>query len=64
MSDFNQSDTFVYLYMFGGDHIQTSGGFEEWTAATRVAAIPEPNFMLFIALSCAGFTLFRRRLRF
>jgi hypothetical protein len=63
VSDFNQSDTFVYLYMFGGDNVRASGGFEEWTAATRVAPIPEPNFMLFIAFSCAGFTLFRRRLR-
>ena len=47
--DFNQSDKNVYLYMGSGDNILASGGFEEWTAATGVAPVPEvaPSSILF-----------------
>jgi hypothetical protein len=41
VSDFNQSDKYVYLYMAGGDHIRATSGFEEWAAAT--ATLPEPS---------------------
>ena len=41
VSDFNQSDKYVYLYMAGGDHIRATSGFEEWAAAT--ATLPEPG---------------------
>src|SRR5947209_2076879 len=37
VSDFNLADKYVVLY-FGGNG---NGGFEEWTAATTVAPIPE-----------------------
>jgi hypothetical protein len=39
VSDFNQSDKYVYLYMAGGDHIRATSGFEEWAAAI----VPEPS---------------------
>lgn len=34
VSDFNQLDKYVTLYMAGGDNLRSNGGFEEWTAAT------------------------------
>lgn len=37
VSDFNLSDRYVTLYFAG----QGNGGFEEWTAATGMAAVPE-----------------------
>jgi hypothetical protein len=37
VSNFNSDDKYVYLY-FGGNG---NGGFEEWTAATGVAPVPE-----------------------
>jgi hypothetical protein len=37
VSDFNLSDKYMILYFAG----QGNGGFEEWTAATNVAPIPE-----------------------
>jgi len=37
VSDFNQANKYVYLYFAGIGN----GGFEEWTAATGVAPIPE-----------------------
>jgi len=37
VSDFDQANKYVYLYFAG----QGNGGFEEWTAATGVAPIPE-----------------------
>jgi hypothetical protein len=37
VSDFNQAGKYVYLYFAGIGN----GGFEEWTAATTVAPIPE-----------------------
>ena len=52
MSDFNQSDKYVYLYMAGGDHIQATSGFEEWGAATE--SLPEPGTW---ALMLGGFGL-------
>ena len=39
VSDFNLNDKFVYLYFAG----QGNGGFEEWTAATLTAPIPEAS---------------------
>jgi len=32
---------YVTLYFESGAHIPTSGGFEQWSAATRVAPVPE-----------------------
>jgi hypothetical protein len=61
VSDFNPSDKYVYLYMAGGDNLQANGGFEEWTAATNVAQVPEPNITALIIVSCGAFTLLRRR---
>src|SRR5437868_10003843 len=59
VSDFNLSDKFVYLYFAG----QGNGGFEEWTAATGVAPIPEASaFFPIIGLLAAVFsTQFVRR---
>jgi hypothetical protein len=51
VSDFNQSDKYVYLYMAGGDHIRATSGFEEWAAAI----IPEPSTW---SLMLGGFGLF------
>jgi hypothetical protein len=41
VSDFLQTDKYVTLYFESGAHIPTSGGFEQWSAATRVAPVPE-----------------------
>jgi hypothetical protein len=45
VSDFTQSDKYMYLYFAG----QGNGGFEEWTAATAVAPVPEvtPGSVIF-----------------
>jgi hypothetical protein len=63
VSDFTQSDKYVYLYMAGGDNTKTTGGFEEWSAAQGPAAVPEPSTMALIMISCGAFTFFRRRVR-
>jgi len=59
VSDFNLSDKYVILYFAG----QGNGGFEEWTAATNVAPIPEASaFFPVIGLLAAAFsTQFVRR---
>jgi hypothetical protein len=59
VSLFNLSDKYVYLYFAG----QGNGGFEEWTAATSVAPIPEAStFFPIIGLLAAVFsTRFVRR---
>ena len=61
VSDFNRTDKFVYLYFAGAGN----GGFEEWTAATGVAAVPElgtffPVIGLLVAVFCTH-TLRRRQ---
>jgi len=45
VSDFNTAGKYVYLYFAG----QGNGGFEEWTAATGVAPVPEvtPSSVIF-----------------
>lgn len=59
VSDFNLNDKYVVLYFAG----QGNGGFEEWTAATRVNAVPEASaFFPAIGLLAAVFsTQFVRR---
>ena len=59
VSDFNLADKYVYLYFAG----QGNGGFEEWTAATGVAPIPEASTIFpIIGLLAAIFsTQFVRR---
>jgi hypothetical protein len=53
VSDFNATDKFVYLYFAG----QGNGGFEEWTAATAVAPVPElGTFFPIIGLIVAVFS--------
>ena len=45
VSDFNSADKYLYLYFAGNGN----GGFEEWTAATNVAPVPEvaPSSVIF-----------------
>ncbi len=59
VSDFNLADKYVYLYFA----CLGNGGFEEWTAATGVAPIPEASaFFPVIGLLAAVFsTQFVRR---
>ena len=59
VSDFNLSDKYVYLYFAG----QGNGGFEEWTAATGIAPVPEASaFFPIVGLLAAVFsTQFVRR---
>jgi hypothetical protein len=59
VSDFNLSDKYVILYFAG----QGNGGFEEWTAATNVAPIPEARtiFPIIGLLAAAFSTQFVRR---
>lgn len=59
VSDFNLSDKYVILYFAG----QGNGGFEEWTAATNVAPVPEATTIFpIIGLLAAVFsTQFVRR---
>ena len=53
VADFNTNDKYVYLYFAG----QGNGGFEEWTAATGVAPIPElGTFFPVIGLMVAVFS--------
>lgn len=49
VSDFLKTDKYVILYFASGTHISTSGGFEEWNAATGVAPVPEvtPGSVIF-----------------
>ena len=59
VSDFNLNDKYVYLYFAG----QGNGGFEEWTAATLAAPIPEASALFpIVGLLAAIFsTHFLRR---
>ncbi len=59
VSDFNLTDKYVVLYFAG----QGNGGFEEWTAATGVAPVPEASaFFPIIGVLAAVFsTQFVRR---
>lgn len=59
VSNFNLSDKYVILYFAG----QGNGGFEEWTAATNVAPIPEATTLFpIVGLLAAVFsTQFVRR---
>lgn len=59
VSDFNLSNKYVILYFAG----QGNGGFEEWTAATNVAPIPEASTLFpIVGLLAAVFsTQFVRR---
>src|SRR5438309_1306756 len=59
VSLFNLSDKYVYLYFAG----QGNGGFEEWTAATLTAPIPEASALFpIVGLLAAIFsTHFLRR---
>lgn len=59
VSDFNLNDKYVILYFAG----QGNGGFEEWTAATNVAPVPEASTIFpIIGLLAAVFsTQFVRR---
>ena len=60
VSNFNTSDKYLYFYFAG----QGNGGFEEWTAATAVAPVPElGTFFPIIGLMVAVFStqLLRRR---
>ena len=61
VSDFNLANKFVVLYFAG----QGNGGFEEWTAATRVGPIPEARtiFPIFGLLAAVFSTQFVRRRR-
>src|SRR5436305_503572 len=53
VSDFDLNDKYVVLYFAG----QGYGGFEEWTAATRVAPVPEATtFFPIIGLLAAVFS--------
>src|SRR5207244_11781113 len=63
VSDFNLSDKYMILYFAG----QGNGGFEEWSAATGVAPIPEattlfPIVGLLVAVFLTQFVR-RRQLR-
>ena len=59
VSSFNLNDKYVYLYFAG----QGNGGFEEWSAATGVAPIPEATTLFpIVGLLAAVFsTQFVRR---
>jgi hypothetical protein len=59
VSDFNLSDKYVILYFAGNGN----GGFEEWTAATNVAPVPEASTLFpIVGLLAAVFsTQFVRR---
>jgi hypothetical protein len=59
VSDFNLSDKYMILYFAG----QGNGGFEEWTAATNVAPVPEATTLFpIVGLLAAVFsTQFVRR---
>ena len=60
VADFNLNDKYVYLYFAGAGN----GGFEEWTAATGAAPVPElSTFFPVIGLLVAVFStqLLRRR---
>lgn len=59
VSDFNLADKYVVLYFAG----YGNGGFEEWTAATNVAPVPEASsFFPIVGLLAAVFsTQFVRR---
>ena len=59
VADFNLNDKYVYLYFAG----QGNGGFEEWTAATLAAPIPEASALFpIVGLLAAIFsTHFLRR---
>jgi hypothetical protein len=59
VSDFNLSDKYVVLYFAG----QGNGGFEEWTAATNLAPIPEAKtiFPIIGLVAAALSTQFVRR---
>lgn len=63
VANFNQSDRYLYLYFASGDHIASSGGFEEWTAATGAVPIPEAGALFpIVGLLAAIFsTQFLRR---
>ena len=53
VANFNTSDQYLYLYFAG----QGNGGFEEWTAATGVAPVPElGTFFPLIGLLVAVFS--------
>ena len=64
-ANFNQADSFLYLYFASGDTIAASGGFEEWTASVNVTPIPElSSFFPIIGLMVAvGSTHVLRRRR-
>ena len=63
VANFNQNDRYVYFYFGSGDHIATSGGFEEWNAATGAVPIPEAGALFpIVGLLAAIFsTQFLRR---
>jgi hypothetical protein len=58
VSDFNLNDKYVILYFAG----QGNGGFEEWTAATGVAPVPEAG-SLFPVIGLMAAVLSTRVLR-
>lgn len=72
VSDFAgaKATDYVYLYSQLGSHAAADGGFEEWGAtiqssggippAGNVAAVPEPNIGIMLALGLLGVVVVRR----